>query len=141
MGILDSVVGALNGPQGGAPAATGTTGAIMSEVLVMLQNQQGGGLGGLLQSFEQGGLGHLVQSWVGTGQNLPVSPDQLNGVLGSSGMLDRIAKATGLQASDVTQHLSTLLPQIVDHLTPNGQVHQGDVSTALAGLAKRFLQS
>ena len=34
------------------------------------------------RSFQQGGLGDVVDSWVGTGQNLPVSPDQLGGVLG-----------------------------------------------------------
>jgi uncharacterized protein YidB (DUF937 family) len=139
MGILDGVVGASNNAQGGASGATGTTGAILSEVLVMLQNKQGGGLSGLLQAFENGGLGHLVQSWVGTGQNLPVSPDQINNVLSSSGVLGRIAQATGLQQADVAQHLSGLLPQIVDHLTPNGQVHQGDVSSALSTLAQKFL--
>jgi uncharacterized protein YidB (DUF937 family) len=139
MGILDGVVGASNNAQGGVSGATGTTGAIMSEVLVMLQNKQGGGLSGLVQAFENGGLGHLVQSWVGTGQNLPVSPDQISNVLNSSGVLGRIAQATGLQQADVARHLSGLLPQIVDHLTPNGQVHQGDVSSALSTLAKKFL--
>jgi uncharacterized protein YidB (DUF937 family) len=138
MGILDSVVGAFNSARGGA-GATGTTGAIVSEVLVMLQNKQGGGLNGLVQAFENGGLGHLVQSWVGSGQNLPVSPDQINNVLGSSGVLARIAQATGLQQSDVEQRLSGLLPQIVDHLTPNGQIHEGDVSNALSTLAQKFL--
>ena len=139
MGILDSVMGAFNSAQGGASGATGTTGAIVSEVLVMLQNKQGGGLNGLVQAFENGGLGHLVQSWVGSGQNLPVSPDQINSVLGSSGVLARIAQATGLQQSDVAQRLSGLLPQIVDHLTPNGQIHEGDVSSALSTLAQKFL--
>jgi uncharacterized protein YidB (DUF937 family) len=139
MGILDSVVGTFKNAQGGAPGATGTTGAILSEVLVMLQNKEGGGLSGLIQAFENGGLGHLAQSWVGTGQNLPVSPDQISNVLGSSGVLGRIAQATGLQQADVAQHLSALLPQIVDHLTPNGQIHQGDVSSALSTLAQKFL--
>jgi uncharacterized protein YidB (DUF937 family) len=138
MGSLDGVVGASNNAQG-ISGATGTTGAIVSEVLVMLQNEQGGGLSGLVQAFENGGLGHLVKSWVGTGQNLPVSPDQITNVLSSSGVLGRIAQATGLQQADVAQHLSDLVPQIVDHLTPNGQVHQGDVSSALSTLAHKFL--
>jgi uncharacterized protein YidB (DUF937 family) len=139
MGILDSVVGAFNSAKGGAPGATGTTGAILSEVLVMLQNKQGGGLNGLVQAFEKGGLGHLVQSWVSSGQNLPVSPDQINSVLGSSGVLDRIAQATGLPQSEIAQRLSGLLPQIVDHLTPSGEIHQGDVNNALSTLAQKFL--
>jgi len=142
MGILDSVVSALNSSSGGgAPAANASGSAIVSEVLTTLRSQGGaGGLGNLMQAFENGGLGHVFQSWVASGQNLPVSPDQINKVLGSSGMLQRIAQATGLQPADVAQHLSVLLPQIVDHLTPNGQVHQGDVIGALEGLAQRFLR-
>ena len=140
MGILDSVVNALN--SGGAPAAGTSSSAVASAVLSMLQSQgsAANGLGNLMQAFEGGGLGHLFQSWVGTGQNLPVSAEQIQSVLGSSGMLERIAQmAGGLQTSEVAQHLSTLLPQIVDHLTPNGQVHAGDAAGALEGLAQRFL--
>ncbi|HVW67564.1 MAG TPA: YidB family protein [Steroidobacteraceae bacterium] len=139
MGILDSVVSALN--SGGAPGAPASGSSVANELIAMLQGQGGAnGLTGLLQAFESGGLGHLFQSWVGNGQNLPVSPDQLRSVLGNSGLLERLSQATGLQPADVAQHLSTLLPQIVDHLTPNGQLHPGDVGSALEGLAQRFLR-
>ena len=141
MGILDSVVNALNSP-GGAPAAGTSSSAVTSAVLSMLQSHGGAvnGLSGLLQAFEGGGLGHLFQSWVGNGQNLPVSAEQIQQVLGNSGMLERIAQmAGGMQPAEVAQHLSTLLPQIVDHLTPNGQLHPGDATSALEGLAQRFL--
>jgi uncharacterized protein YidB (DUF937 family) len=47
----------------------------------------------------------------------------------------------GLSQAQIEQHLSTLLPQIVDHLTPNGQVPQGDLGNALAGIAERFLHA
>ena len=144
MGILDSLTSALN--SGGAPAAGtaavgGSSSAVVSEVLAMLQSHGGAanGLGMLMQAFESGGIGHLFQSWVGTGQNLPVTPAQLQSVLGNSGILQQIAQRTGLQPADVAQHLSTLLPQIVDHLTPNGQVHSGDAVGALEGLAQRFM--
>ena len=137
MGILDSVVGAFNssGGQAGTPGA-----AITSAVVSMLQGQGGNGLNGLLQAFENGGLGHVFQSWVSNGQNLPISPDQLQNVLAQSGMLQRLAQATGLPPADISQHLSQLLPQIVDHLTPNGQLHPGDVGSALETLAQRFLR-
>jgi uncharacterized protein YidB (DUF937 family) len=140
MGILDSVVSALNNSSG-APAAPAQSSAVISEVLSLLRGQgsASGGLGSLMQAFESGGLGHLFQSWVGNGQNLPVSPDQIQSVLGNSGMLQRIAQATGMQPADIAQHLSVVLPQIVDHLTPNGQIHPGDAGSALEGLAQRFL--
>jgi uncharacterized protein YidB (DUF937 family) len=37
-------------------------------------------------------------------------------------LLQRIAQATGMQPADVAQHLSNVLPHIVDHVTPNGQI-------------------
>jgi len=146
MSILSTLAGALEGaPNAGSGTSTGSnlggiasSGALISEVISMLQNRPGG-LGGLLQSFQQGGLGHIFQSWIGTGQNLPVSPDQLQGALGSDWMA-KIAQATGLPANEVSQHLSTVLPQIVDHLTPNGQMPQGDIGSQLATVAQRFLR-
>lgn len=147
MGILDGLASALNSSGSsaqvaGAPATAGPSTAIVSEVLAMLQSQGGAanGLGMLLQAFESGGIGHLFQSWVGSGQNLPVTPAQLQSVLGGSGILEQIAQRTGLQPADVAQRLSTLLPQLVDHLTPNGQLHSGDAGSALEGLAQRFLR-
>jgi uncharacterized protein YidB (DUF937 family) len=145
MGILDSLAGALNSSPGatstGTTAATATpSSAVVSEVLAMLQQHGGAanGLGALMQAFEGGGLGPLFQSWVGNGQNLPVSASQVQSALGNSGILEQIAQRTGMQPGDVAQHLSTLLPQIVDHLTPNGQLHPGDAGSALEGLAQRL---
>jgi uncharacterized protein YidB (DUF937 family) len=142
MGILDSIVGAPgSGSSDAGPAGAASSSAVVSQVLAMLRGQGGAtsGLGSLLQTFESGGLGHLFQSWVGTGQNLPVSPQQIQNALGNSGWLQRIAQATGMQPADVAQHLSVVLPRIVDHLTPNGQIHTGDATSALEGLAQRFL--
>jgi uncharacterized protein YidB (DUF937 family) len=141
MGILDSLTSAFGSASGGPPGGAASSSAIVSQVLAVLRGQGGAtnGLGSLLQAFESGGLGHVFQSWVGTGQNLPVSPQQIESTLGNSGLMQRIAQATGMQPADVAQHLSTILPQIVDHLTPNGQIHSGDAGSALEGLAQRFL--
>jgi uncharacterized protein YidB (DUF937 family) len=145
MSILSTLTGALEGAPNANPSGTpalnpGTaaiSGLVVSQIVAMIQSRPGG-LGGLLQSFQQGGLGHVFESWMGTGQNLPVSPDQLHSTVGSD-WISRITQATGLPQEQVEQHLSTLLPQIVDHLTPNGQLPQGDLSGALAKVAQRFL--
>ena len=55
---------------------------LASSVMQMINNQPGG-LSGLLQQFHDKGLGSLVSSWVSTGQNLPISADQIQHVLGS----------------------------------------------------------
>lgn len=142
MGILDGVLSSFNNTPGATPAAGTPSASIAAEVIAMLQSHGGAanGLTAMMQAFESGGLGHLFQSWVGTGQNLPVSADQLKNVLANSGILERIAQKTGMQPADVAQHLSTLLPQLIDHLTPSGQVHPGDAGSALEGLAQRFLR-
>lgn len=143
MSILSTLTGALEGAQPNAtasglnPAGAASGALVLSQIVALIQNHPGG-LGGLLQSFQQGGLGHLVQSWIGTGQNLPVSPDQLRGTLGGD-WISRITQATGLPQGQVEQNLSTLLPQIVDHLTPNGQLPQGDLGSELAKVAQRVL--
>lgn len=143
MNLLTNLAGALEGaPNANATAAAAGAGAnssalLISQIIAMIQSRPGG-LSGLLQSFQQGGLGHVFQSWIASGQNLPVSPDQLRGVLGSD-WIARITQATGLPQAQVEQHLSTVLPQVVDHLSPNGQMPQGDLGSALAGLAQRFL--
>ncbi|MDE1546303.1 YidB family protein [Dechloromonas agitata] len=117
MGLLDSVVGSLTA--GNTPGGTG----LLEAVIQLIQNQPGG-LAGLVQSFQQGGLAEIVNSWVSTGQNLPVSGQQLASVLGS-GPLQGMAAQLGLSPDQVAGSLADLLPQVVDQLTPNGQLPQG----------------
>ncbi len=140
MSLLGTIAGALEGASSANVPQTGASGGavVVSQIISMIQGQPGG-LGGLLQSFQQGGLGHLFQSWIGSGQNLPVTPDQLRNTLGAD-WISRITQATGLSQGQVESHLSTLLPQIIDHLTPNGQIPQGDLGSALAQVAQRFLR-
>ena len=91
MGLLDSVMGALGGAGG-----NGGNNAMLDVVMQMLSNKGGnGGLAGLVQAFQQNGLGEQMNSWISTGQNLPVSPDQIKAALGS-GQLGQIAGQLGM---------------------------------------------
>ncbi len=136
MGLLDSVIGALGqgGGQGGGQAA------LIQAVLGMLAGQggQGGGLAELAARFQQGGLGDVMGSWVGTGQNLPVSPDQLGSVLGDD-LLGQLSQSSGMNGGDLLGQLSQVLPQVVDQLTPDGQMPQGglDIGAVLGQLLRR----
>jgi uncharacterized protein YidB (DUF937 family) len=71
--------------------------------------------------FQQGGLGNIVSSWIGSGQNLPVSASQLQNVL-HGGALQQAAQQAGMDPSQLTGMMSSLLPHLVDKLSPNGQV-------------------
>jgi uncharacterized protein YidB (DUF937 family) len=136
MGLLDSVIGALGGSQSGA----GQGDPLQAVIAMLSQGQQAGGaggLGGLLQQFEQGGLGKLAASWVGTGENLPISAEQLQGVLGSD-MVAQFAQSLGLSQGDAANQLSSLLPQVVDQLTPNGKLPDAAGLGDLGGLLERF---
>jgi uncharacterized protein YidB (DUF937 family) len=97
-----------------------TTNPLASQLLQLIQ-QQPGGLSGLVQNFHDKGLGGLATSWVGTGQNLPISADQIQHVLGSM-QVQQLAAKVGISPEAASSQLAQLLPTIVDKLTPNGQV-------------------
>lgn len=127
MGLLDAVLGSVLGGGGQPQAQAGGGSAILMQIVAaMLANQGGGGggLAGLAEQFQRGGLGDVMNSWIGTGQNLPISPDQLGGVLGGD-VLGRIAQHTGMSHGDVLGQLSQLLPQMVDQATPEGRIPEG----------------
>lgn len=114
MGLLDSVLGQLNGAGGG--------GNQMLNLIMGLINDQGrGGLAGLLEQLKAGGLGKVADSWVSTGQNLPVSADQITKALGSS-QLRQLAQQFGIAADALPGQLAGMLPQVVDRLTPQGRI-------------------
>jgi uncharacterized protein YidB (DUF937 family) len=161
MGLLDIVGGMLGGQQGGQAGAGGLgdllgqlagggqggqgggqggQAALLQMVLGMLANNgQGGGLAGLMEKFQAAGLGEQMNSWVGTGQNLPVSPEQLGGVFGQEQM-GQMAERMGLSTGDLSTQLSQLLPQAVDHFTPSGQAPAGglgDLGDLLGQLMRR----
>jgi uncharacterized protein YidB (DUF937 family) len=146
MGLLDSVLGSAMGAlQGGGQG--GGNAVLMQVIGALLQGQGGGGasagLGGLLQQLQQGGLGEAAQSWVSTGQNLPVSADQLQSALGAD-RIDALAQQVGMPAGDLSSQLAQYLPQVVDQLTPGGQVPAGGgadlgglLGNVLGGLMRR----
>ena len=146
MGLLDSVLGALNNNAGGnAGAGIGADpkAALIQAVLGMLANNQSGGfagLSGLLGNLQNAGLGQIVESWIGTGQNQPVSGDQLAQALGDD-QLSGLAQAAGIPQDDVAGHLAQILPGLVDHLTPNGQMPAsgGDLGSEIGNLLGGFL--
>lgn len=138
MGLFDSIAGQVAGALGGG--APGQSGGLLEAVSGLINNPQTGGLPGLIQSFEQHGLGNVISSWVGTGQNLPISAEQLQSVLGNQ-QVQAIAQKLGLSPQDLSSQLSQLLPQVVDQVTPNGAVPQGDaLQSALGMLGGLFKQ-
>lgn len=141
MGLLDSITGqvmnSLSSSSAGAPQS-----GMLEAITGLITNPQTGGLQGLVTAFEQNGLGGVVASWVGTGQNLPISAEQLQSVLGNE-QIQAIAQKLGLSTQDIAGHLATLLPQAVDQMTPSGSVASGDalMNQAMGALGGLFKSS
>jgi len=80
-----------------------------------------GGLGDLLGKLTEAGQGDTVDSWVQPGQNKPIAPGSLNDALGSKTISD-LARQAGISEQELLNQLSTVLPGVVDKLTPRGQL-------------------
>ncbi|MBL0354086.1 MAG: DUF937 domain-containing protein [Dechloromonas sp.] len=131
MSLLDQVVGALAGGNSSGG------GSLLQTVLQLVNNPQTGGLEGIIRSFQQGGLGDIVNSWVANGQNLPVSGEQIESVLGGS-VLHDLAAQLGVSPQQASGSLAGVLPQLIDQMTPNGEVPQGgDLLSQGLGLLKK----
>src|SRR5262249_36045986 len=164
MGLLDELLrGAMSGAmsQGGLGQAmrqqqrptaqagggmAGTAMALLPIVLAMLNKGQGasaagsgmGGLGALLEQFQRAGFGEPARSWVRAGPHMPVSPDVMSQVFGRDG-LARIASQAGLSEQQASAGLSDILPDVVNHLTPQGEVPNLDALAASVGDFERRL--
>ncbi|KVO12283.1 hypothetical protein WK11_29235 [Burkholderia ubonensis] len=132
MGLLDIVGGLLGGQAGGNSQS-----ALLSAALEFINNQPGG-LNGLIEKFKAGGAGDIIGSWVGTGENHPISADTLQNVLGSDA-IGALASKFGVDPAQASGILAQVLPHVVNHATPNGEVPadgQVDTSNVLGTLTQ-----
>jgi uncharacterized protein YidB (DUF937 family) len=107
-------MGMLDGLLGGAVGA-----GVVSVVTDLIQKH--GGVQGVVAQLEQQGLGNTVRSWVGTGENQPISPEQVHSVFGSD-TVKALAAKVGMTPDELAAKLSHVLPQAIDHLTPAGTI-------------------
>ena len=124
MGLLDQLAGQLLGGAAGGAGQPGQQSPLVAAAFQLLESQ--GGLQGLVQKLSQGGLASQVASWVGTGANHAVTAEQIGGALGSD-QLKEIAAKAGIPVDQAAGGLAQVLPQLIDHLTPQGQVPSGSL--------------
>jgi uncharacterized protein YidB (DUF937 family) len=118
MSLFDQVKNSLTG----APAGTDHA-SLINAAMQMFGHQQG--LSGLAQNFESAGLGHIFGSWVGAGANQPVSTQQVQSAVGQNRIEEFAAKA-GIPAGIAPQLLATVLPTLIDRLTPHARMPSSD---------------
>jgi uncharacterized protein YidB (DUF937 family) len=123
---LSAILGGLTGGSG-----SGTGNILLQLALSMLQQQ--GGLDNVLGKFREAGMGAQADSWVSTGKNMNISPNQLEQVLGS-GALSDIASKLGMSQDQAGSAMSQVLPELINQLTPQGQVTPDSENSLAEGL-------
>jgi uncharacterized protein YidB (DUF937 family) len=149
MGILDEILKQAGGAPAGTPAAR-QAGGLGSIVDLVMKNPQivaaalsmlnprdtsvggGGGLADVVGMFNKGGLGDVVSSWVGGGPNKPVDPGALASALGPD-ILGQFAQKAGVGAQEAPSVLASILPGLVNELTPQGHVPQANALDGMLG--------
>ena len=104
-GMSDVLKGGLGGLLAG-----GAAGSVIS-----------GGLGDLLKQLQQNGHGETANSWVGNGPNKQIAPGDLASALGAD-QINSLMSQSGLSRDELLSGLSRMLPDVVNHLTPDGRL-------------------
>jgi len=114
MSIFESLEGMAKGMSGGTEHAA-VAGGLLEEL--------GGpaGVAGLIQTFHQNGAGNLIQQFANS-QTQPTDPNAIENALAGTGLIDSVARRTGISADTVRSSLAVVIPMIVNHVTANGQV-------------------
>ena len=146
-GLGDLLGGLLGGGQNASAASPSASnahqvGGISLAALLpmaMMLLQQSGGIGGLLDKFRQAGFGQQADSWQSSTQkNIPVDANAINDVFGGS--LGQIASQFGMNGQQAAGGLAAVLPELLNQLTPQGQVqqqHEDVIGDLLGMLTKR----
>jgi len=141
MGLFDSLMNQAGSVASFAAKNPQAVAAIVSLISSRDSSVGGsGGLGGIVEAFQKKGLGDMVASWISTGPNPPVSAAQVTDVLGSD-VIGQFAAKAGVPHAEAGGLLASLLPTVIDHLTPNGTVPESNaLESSLGGLLSGFLK-
>lgn len=110
---------------GGLGSGAGGGGDIVGAISGLVGGQ--GGLQGLLDSLGKSGLDDVAKSWVGQGGNKHVEPAKLGEALGED-KVNALSEKSGLPVGALLPLLASALPAVIDALTPDGKVPDGDAT-------------
>lgn len=124
------------GRQSGAGGGLGGLGGILGQVLGGAA--AGGGLGALIEQMGRAGFGDQARSWVGKGENQSLPSGALEQIFGAGGLAE-IARQAGLTQEETSRGLQQLMPEVVDRMTPNGEVpREDDLLASVDDLARKL---
>ena len=110
-------------PGGSRPYGNQTALLVMLLPLAMRWVQKNGGMNAVLDKFRQKGMTRQAQSWMSTGDNQPIDEQSVEQVVGQQ-ELREMAQRLGVPEQEVAQAFAEIMPEMVDKLTPEGQLPQ-----------------
>lgn len=130
MGLAQAVLGNLT--------SQGANSNALVNIAIRLVQYYPGGLPALLQQLQSSGLTDQVASWVSTGANQQVNGSQMQQALGSQ--IQQAAQQANIPHGDIANGLASILPMLVDKLTPQGTLptNHGEVDNALEMLKSKL---
>jgi uncharacterized protein YidB (DUF937 family) len=135
MGLLNDIVSMIGKKLGGGSQQS----SLMEQAFAIINNPETGGLSGLIEKFQKNGLEDVISSWIGTGANQPVSADQISNTLGTE-RITEVAGKVGVSPNHIAESLASILPQLIDKLTPDGKVPDDNIlEKGLNALAGKYL--
>ncbi|XDD43987.1 YidB family protein [Leptospira sp. WS60.C2] len=99
--------------------------------------EENGGVSGIVKKFQEKGFAEAASSWVGTGENVSLGADDVLKVLGNESVKD-LANKVGLDTEKTAGLVGSLLPIVIDKLSPDGKEPSGDIASQLSSLASLF---
>lgn len=95
---------------------------------------EGFGLEDVIGALKGGGLERVVSSWLGSGQNQGIDGSQLEKALGPD-VLGQFASRAGVGEAQAGSVLASVLPQLVNQLSPRGAApDSGSLGGLLGGV-------
>lgn len=132
MSLFDQLAGQVLG-SGASTQQSTASGGLMNAVSSLIASS--GGVDGLLQKFKDSGLQDHVASWIGTGENRPITGSDVKVALGDDAV-QQLAQEAGVAPEHAATGLAQLLPQLINELSPNGELSHGDLLTQGLGMLK-----
>jgi uncharacterized protein YidB (DUF937 family) len=129
MGVFDSIAASVLDQVAGEKAGT-------AKIAIEMFNQYGG-LNGILAKFQESGLADIAATWVSTGENQPISAQQITEAFGADDIAE-MAKKFNFDTNVMSTQLAEHLPKVIDKLTPNGEVskHSNDLFKVVMSMMK-----
>lgn len=136
--LATTVLSTLTQGQSGATGNANQTTQLISAVVSMFSQSNSAegaaaGLQGLLSKFQQSGLDDVVASWVGTGANKEISADHVQQAFGAE-QIGQLAQQFGMDKNSMAGQLASMLPNLVNQLTPEGKVDNNLINQVLGAV-------